>query len=127
MLIIKCLHIKISIDKFIILWYAANRFKEEYMNCCEILRIDGIVTHETGCSNQGTTPKKSIAKHYIAIKKTTRERIYIKTTLEPSQHYFPEYSAFIGPFKTKRAAIWGVNNQYNWSCVSEAEELCKGK
>lgn len=96
------------------------------MNCCEILRINGIVTHEIGCPNQGQiVTRHRFPKFYIGILKDNRTRKVFTTALEPSRYYFPEFVAVIGPFKTKRGAKWGAENPCNWSHVSEAELLAK--
>ena len=61
------------------------------MNCCDILRINGVVTHEIGCPNQGTTPKKAKRHYYVGIVKVTRDRIMFATSLEPKPHFRKEY------------------------------------
>lgn len=84
-----------------------------------------MVTHEVGCSNQGQiVTKHRFPKNYIGVLKDTR-RVAFQTALEPGRYYFPEYVAVIGPFKTKRAAVWGAANPFNWSRVSEAELMAK--
>lgn len=96
------------------------------MNCCEILRINGIVTHETRCPNQGQIIiRHRFPKFYVGILKGNRSRKVFTTALEPSQYYFPEFVAVIGPFRTKRGAKWGAANPFGWSHVSEAEKLAK--
>ncbi len=96
------------------------------MYCCEILRINGIVTHEIGCPNQGQiVTRHRFPRFYVGILKDSRKRKVFTTALEPIRYYFPEFVAVIGPFKTKRGATWGANNPFNWTHVSEAEEMAK--
>ncbi len=94
--------------------------------CCDILRINGVVCHETGCFNQGTIPVKQTRRQYVGIVAGTRDRVAFSSTLPVTPHYYPEYAAVIGPFKTKRAAVWAAHNPCNWSHVSDAETLSKG-
>ena len=96
------------------------------MLCCEILTINGMVTHEIGCPNQGQIiTRHRFPRYYVGIRKSDCRRVYFTTALEPSQHYFPEYAAVIGPFKTKRGAQWGAGHPFGWSIVSEAEHQAK--
>lgn len=95
-------------------------------NQCEALVINGVYCHETGCPNKGSLPVKITAKRYVGILKGSRERRYFRTRLDPTPHYYPEYAAVIGPFKTQRAAKWAAANPCNWTHVSEAETLSKG-
>lgn len=94
------------------------------MNCCEILRINGRVTHEIGCRNQGINPPKPKQRYYVGLLEGGNRKFF-STSLEPSRHYFPEYVAVIGAFKTKRAAKWASENPFNWSTVKEAEFLAR--
>lgn len=96
------------------------------MICCEILRINGLVTHEIGCRNQGqVVTRHRFPKYYVGILKGGGGYQYFTTALEPSAYYFPEYGAVIGPFRTKRGAKWAAAHPFGWSIVSEAEEKAK--
>jgi hypothetical protein len=95
-------------------------------NQCEYLFINGVGCHETGCPNTSKPLQREVRRHYIGIRNSTRTREAFTTSLPPSPHYYPEYAAVIGPFKTKRAAVWGAKNPCNWSHVSDAEILSKG-
>jgi hypothetical protein len=93
------------------------------MQCCEILRINGIVTHEIGCPNQGKKVKRDVSRHYIAKVKGKNIWRMVTTALPVVSHYFPEYALFIGPFRTKRGARWAQKNPFGWGNVSDAENL----
>lgn len=98
------------------------------MNCnqCQYVSINTIGCHETGCPNISKASTKSKARIYVGIVKGSMTRQVMRMSLPPTRHYYPEYGAFIGPFKTLRAAKWVRKNPYGWSHISEAEVLAKG-
>lgn len=98
------------------------------MICCEILRINGIVTHEIGCPNQGQViTRHKYPKFYVGILKGSDRRKVFTTALEPCSYYFPEFGAIVGPFRTKRGAKWCATNPYSGLLVSEMEIKAKEK
>lgn len=43
----------------------------------------------------------------------------------PTKELFPQWDGAIGPFKTKRAALWVANNPYFHGTVADAEYWAK--
>lgn len=96
-------------------------------NSCEPSMINGIFCHETGCPNQGQRPRKEVSRAYVGIRRGTRDREFFRTKLEPTEHYYPEYAAVIGPFRTVRGAKWAAANPFGqWVHVRDAEIAAKG-
>jgi hypothetical protein len=93
---------------------------------CADCMINGVYCHETGCPNTGKAPVSIKRRYYVGIHKVTRTRHSFVTGLDPTPHYYPEFSAVIGPFKTRRASVWAAANPFGWGHVSEAELLSKG-
>lgn len=64
-------------------------------------------------------------KWYVGINGTNRVAFPSRQT--PTADTTP-YAAVVGPFRTKRAAIWVENNGYNgwYQDVNNAERLAKG-
>lgn len=65
-------------------------------------------------------------KQYVGISARRREVFHAMST--PTQATHPQYGAVIGPFRTKRGAVFMARNGYNnphCRTVADAERLSK--
>ena len=63
-------------------------------------------------------------KWYIGQRGGIKEAFQAESTPTAESHGHL-YGAAIGPFRTKRAAIWGCQYGAHWSTIAEAERAAK--
>ena len=65
-------------------------------------------------------------RFFVGIKSDLKREVFRSAGI-PNENTFGEYSAVIGPFRTKRAAVFMANCQNNPHClsVSDAERISK--
>lgn len=62
---------------------------------------------------------------YLGITRIYARRVAFRSVRTPTCVSHPDYYATIGPFRTRRAAIWSELNPFGWQTVKEAETLAK--
>jgi hypothetical protein len=70
----------------------------------------------------------AIVKYYVGIRPNASRAVFSMAVVEPTKEMCPQYSAVIGPFRTKRGAKFmaehGANNPH-CQTVREAERIAK--
>ena len=65
-------------------------------------------------------------KRYIGKTPNVSKWNYFESAVIPTEKRYPMFSVVVGPFKTKRAALWAIENPFGYAIVADAEELAKG-
>ena len=72
--------------------------------------------------------RKKLMRIYLGLNAANYLREVFKFSKTPTKKDTPQYSAVVGPFRTKRAALFmrdcGVNNPHV-QCVADAERIAK--
>jgi hypothetical protein len=64
-------------------------------------------------------------RYYIGHK--SGAKVVFTSNTPPTATDFPEYNAVTGPFKTKRAALWGCQYGAHWDTIAQAEREAKNE
>jgi len=74
--------------------------------------------------NDSRNEENSMKRWYIGHRGGIKKAFQAESTPTAESHG-PLYVAAIGPFRTKRAAIWGCQYGAHWATIAEAERAAK--